>query len=208
MLKYIFQNCAYPKGRAGSLMLAIMNIGHAPLSRWGLANLNVPYNAHILDIGCGGGKNVARLLQLAPKGRVYGLDYAEASVIKSVMVNNKAIALGRAQIVLGEVSNLPFGDSSFDVVTAFETIYFWPSPARDFAEVWRVLKPGGVFFICNALQKNMDTANKDVFWTKIMSMQLYGGMQLQELLQNAQFGNIEIKTDAKQKKLCVLAYKS
>ena len=36
-----------------------------------------------------------------------------------------------------------------DRVTAFETVYFWPELAQNFREVYRVLKPGGVFFICN-----------------------------------------------------------
>ena len=35
------------------------------------------------------------------------------------------------------------------MVTAFETVYFWPELAQNFREVYRVLKPGGVFFICN-----------------------------------------------------------
>lgn len=40
-------------------------------------------------------------------------------------------------------------DASFGLVTAFETIYFWPGLADCFREVYRVTKPGGTFFICN-----------------------------------------------------------
>ena len=44
------------------------------------------------------------------------------------------------------VAELPFEAEQFDVVTAFETVYFWPELAQNFREVYRVLKPGGVFF--------------------------------------------------------------
>ena len=44
------------------------------------------------------------------------------------------------------VAELPFEAEQFDVATAFETVYFWPELAQNFREVYRVLKPGGVFF--------------------------------------------------------------
>ncbi len=43
------------------------------------------------------------------------------------------------------VAELPFEAEQFDVVTAFETVYFWPELAQNFREVYRVLKPGGIF---------------------------------------------------------------
>ena len=44
------------------------------------------------------------------------------------------------------VAELPFEAEQFEVVTAFETVYFWPELVQNFREVYRVLKPGGVFF--------------------------------------------------------------
>lgn len=46
------------------------------------------------------------------------------------------------------VAELPFEAEQFDVVTAFETVYFWPELAQNFREVYRVLKPGGIFCGC------------------------------------------------------------
>ena len=63
------------------------------------------------------------------------------------------------------VAELPFEAEQFDVVTAFETVYFWPELAQNFREVYRVLKPGGTFFICN--EANGETA-KDDKWTDNM----------------------------------------
>ena len=54
------------------------------------------------------------------------------------------------------MAELPFGAEQFEVVTAFETVYFWPELAQNFREVYRVLKPGGIFFICNEANGETD----------------------------------------------------
>lgn len=89
------------------------------------------------------------LLKLCPNGRVQGIDYSAVSVEKARKVNARAIAAGRCTVQQASVAELPFEAEQFDVVTAFETVYFWPELAQNFREVYRVLKPGGVFFICN-----------------------------------------------------------
>ena len=43
----------------------------------------------------------------------------------------------------GVCEHLPWPDRSFDKACAVHTIYFWPQPARDLAEIYRVLRPGG-----------------------------------------------------------------
>lgn len=45
--------------------------------------------------------------------------------------------------------DLPFGNDVFDLITAFETIYFWPDILEALKQVHRVLKPNGTFMICN-----------------------------------------------------------
>lgn len=45
------------------------------------------------------------------------------------------------------MSGLPFPDQSFDLVTAVETHYYWPDLAGDLAQVFRVLKPGGMAMV-------------------------------------------------------------
>jgi SAM-dependent methyltransferase len=46
-------------------------------------------------------------------------------------------------LVLGCSDDLPFSDAAFDKALAVHTIYFWPSPERDLAEILRVLVPDG-----------------------------------------------------------------
>ena len=150
LLKGLFQNCACPKGWGGKLIVAMMNHGpHAALAKWGLEHITVRPDASALDVGCGGGANVRRLLALAEHGHVTGVDVSEVSVEKSRSYNEGAIRHGRCEILIGDVSSLPFENERFDVATAFETVYFWPGLDRCFAEIYRVLRPGGVFLVAN-----------------------------------------------------------
>ncbi len=184
-----FQNTRKPVGFGGRLMVKGMNSGsHA---------ITIAENARILDAGCGGGANVMRLLAKFPKGHVTGLDYSEVSVAESEKVNQKAIADGRCEIIQGDVSALPFPAETFDLVTAFETVYFWPDPAKTFQGISRVLKTGGTFFICNESNGHDREAVK--FSKIIDGMELYDAGQLCNLL--------HIETDAKGIWLCVRAVK-
>ena len=181
-MKSIFQNTRKPEGFWGRMILRGMNRGHAPLSAWGMTYLRAAENARILDIGCGGGANIARMLRLWPQSFVEGVDYSPESV-KMSRRKNKALLGTRCAVREGDVSALPYENGAFDAATAFETVYFWPEPARAFAEVRRVLRPGGMFLI---VCEGSDPA--DATWTsRIGGMTVYSGEELRSLLQRAGF---------------------
>ena len=52
------ENTRKPVGLGGNLMVAMMNLGHSPVARWGLRFLRLAPNAKVLDCGCGGGANI------------------------------------------------------------------------------------------------------------------------------------------------------
>ncbi|MDR2303535.1 MAG: class I SAM-dependent methyltransferase [Treponema sp.] len=166
-----------------------MNIGHTANSRWGLSHLSIRPGDHILDIGCGGGINVARMLKRAIEGKVCGLDYSEVSVEKTRRLNRKAVRRGRSEIRLGSVSENPWPDNSFDTVTAFETIYFWPDFANDLREILRVLKPGGLFFICNELNKpeEGEMSRQYQHWITSLDLKVYSESEYRKYLTDAGF---------------------
>ena len=78
-----FENTRKPVGFGGKIMVAMMNLGHSPVARWGLRFLNVAPDARVLDCGCGGGANIRRLLKKCPQGVVKGIDYSSVSVEKA-----------------------------------------------------------------------------------------------------------------------------
>ena len=130
-------------------MVRVMNLGHRSLTRWGLSQLPDAQYREILDCGCGGGAAIKRLLRACPQSAVWGVDYSAVSVQAARRVNRRAIAAGRCGIEPASVTQLPFEPERFDLVTAFETVYFWRDLAGSFSEILRVLVPGGTLLVCN-----------------------------------------------------------
>ena len=116
-----FQNTCKPEGLAGRLMVSMMNAGHTPMAKWGFSHIQVPNDAACLDIGCGGGANLRRLLEKCPQGHVTGIDHSAVSVEKSRKAARAAIGKGRCTVLRGNVMALPFDEGAFDLVTAFDT---------------------------------------------------------------------------------------
>ena len=198
-----FENTRKPIGLGGKIMVTMMNLGHSPVARWGLRFLELTPDAKVLDCGCGGGANIKRLLKKCPQGVVKGIDYSSVSVEKSKRVNEAAVTKGRCTVLRASVAELPFESEQFDAVTAFETVYFWPDLPQCFREVWRVLKSGGTFLICN--ESNGDT-DKDEKWTEIISgMTIYKDIELKSCLEQAGFFDVQIHK--KKTWLCVTARK-
>ena len=145
LFAWVSRQVRNPSGLLGRRVVRAMNMSHSAMTDWGLQQVMIPKNAAILDIGCGGGWTVRKLVTLAPEGKVIGLDYSAASVAVSRDTNVQEIQAGRVQIEQGSVAALPFPDHTFDVVTAVETHYYWPDLPANVREVLRVLKTGGTF---------------------------------------------------------------
>ena len=190
----------------GKIMVNGMNGGgHAAMSNWALESVEIAADEQILDIGCGGGANIARLLQRAPQGMVTGIDFSRVSVQKSTKVNTKAIQEGRCKVLEGNVANLPFEEDAFDLVTAFETIYFWPDIEHCFNEVKKVLKTGGRFVIVNESDGN---GTMDAKWeSMIEGMHNYKPEEISLHLTNTGFCDINIFLNQEKHWLMVTAVK-
>ena len=104
----------------------------------------------IIDLGCGGGRNIGEQLKKYPDAKGTAIDYSELSVEKATEYNKEFITAGRLVIKQGNVSALELPDSKYDLATAFETIYFWPGLEKCFTEVARMLKDGGYFILDEA----------------------------------------------------------
>jgi SAM-dependent methyltransferase len=146
-LPYLLNQVRKPTRWAGRLFLWVMNMSHSSVTDWGLRHVLIEKGFTILDVGCGGGRTIQKLAAIASEGMVYGIDYAEGSVAASRGKNAQLIKAGRVEIRQASVSQLPFTDDKFDIVTAVETQYYWPDLVKDMREILRVLKPGGTLII-------------------------------------------------------------
>lgn len=197
-------NPANPEGEAGRAMLARMNTGnHEALAQWGLAHVPFAAGMEALDIGCGGGANLARLLERISQGRVHGIDVSPLSVEVSRRFNAQAIEEGHCTVELGDAGSLPFEDGSFDVVTAFETVYFWPDLPTALREVARVLKPGGAFLVCN--EANGSRAADYELAAAIEGMTMYTALDLRGFMEEAGLTVGVVDDEQDTGRVCVLA---
>ena len=120
-----------------------MNRRHSKLTDWGLGHLAIRAEDTVLDVGCGGGRTVAKLAELASSGYVQGIDYAPASIAATLKMNRTVVESGRVGLQEASASALPFDDGTFDLVTAIETHFWWQDLPGGMREAFRVLKPGG-----------------------------------------------------------------
>ncbi|AWZ06492.1 MULTISPECIES: bifunctional 2-polyprenyl-6-hydroxyphenol methylase/3-demethylubiquinol 3-O-methyltransferase UbiG [unclassified Streptomyces] len=94
--------------------------------------------ARLLDVGCGGGLFGPHV---AGKGyRLVGVDLSAKSL-------EEALRHGFDEVVRTDISELPFPDESFDVVTAGQCLEHVPDPYGVVAELCRVLRPGGTLVV-------------------------------------------------------------
>jgi len=145
VILWLFRQVRKPSGPLGRRVVRAMNQSHAKMTDWALQHVMVPKNAVTLDIGCGGGRTLQRLVALAPEGEIVGFDYSAASLAVSRETNAPDIKIGRVHLGQASVAALPFPDRTFDIVTAVETHYYWPDLPANVREILRVLKPGGTF---------------------------------------------------------------
>jgi SAM-dependent methyltransferase len=104
--------------------------------------------ARILEAGCGGGRNLRFFLRAGYD--VFGVD-ADASAIDSVRRAAATLApsLPPDRFRVELVESLSFPEDHFDVVLSIAALHFSRSDAHfdaQILEMWRVLRPGGLFF--------------------------------------------------------------
>ena len=203
--KVLIRNAGKPKGLWGKLMISTMNVEHTNLSIWGLGFLPKKDYSCGLDIGCGGGMNIIRLSRIC-SDKIYGIDVSPLCVKNATKANKDLIKKGRVEITLGNVSSLPYPSESMDVVTAFETVYFWEKIDKCFAEVYRVLKKDGVFLITNELKAEDGNPDKYEKLESILNLNIYSEDELSENLKKAGFTDIKAEIKGEDW-ICIIAIK-
>lgn len=185
-----------PSGWIGRLLLRNMNKRHSSVTDWGLSHVKIGARDIVLDVGCGGGRTLGKLARAAAEGKVYGVDHSDASLSVAGKTNAKEIAAGRVQIVSGAVSQLPFPEEMFDLITAVETHFFWPDLPGDVREVARVLKPGGTFVLISEVYRGAPSPMSRVVEKRAPSydMTLLTPNEHRELLESAGLGEVEVFT--------------
>ena len=95
----------------------------------------------LLDIGCADGTTTRQIKKILPSVRIVGIDLYKKAIDHAKGKENKI------RFIHGDVHNMPFEDSSFEIMTAVETLEHLDNPNKALAEIYRVLKPNGYLII-------------------------------------------------------------
>ena len=139
----IGQQLQHPQGQVGKLVGHAMRLVNAKPNGLAIAGLTIEPTDHILELGFGPGHAIAQMTQLAPRGKICGIDASPAMLAQAEWRNRRSIASGKVSLTLGQFSPLPMEDASLDKILAVNVVYFWKDAAAVLAECLRVLRPGG-----------------------------------------------------------------
>jgi ubiquinone/menaquinone biosynthesis C-methylase UbiE len=122
---------------------------------------------HALEVGPGPGHLGLDWLAATSGTRLSGLD-TSADMIERAAANARAAGVGkRARYVLGSVAAAPFREACFDAVFSSRSLHEWLDPRVAFAELWRVLRPGGRFYLSD-LRRDLSVSARR-FLTSVMT---------------------------------------
>ena len=97
----------------------------------------------VADLGCGAGTDTLVAAQMVgPDGSVTGIDMTPEMLTRA-QTAKRELGITNVEFVEGEVEQLPFEDGTIDVVISNGVIDLVPDKEAVFAEIFRVLKPGG-----------------------------------------------------------------
>lgn len=202
--------CQKPRGWLGRFVLWRMNVSHSGVTDWGLSHLEIEKHYTILDVGCGGGRTIGKLAALATAGKVYGVDFSQESVDASIRNNAELIRQGRVEVQHGSVSQLPFSDGAFHLVTAVETHFWWSDLPQGMREIFRVLKHGGRLAIVAEVYRGGNTVVSRAAekYSLITGMKLLTADEHRELFADAGFSDIQIHATPEKGWICAIGVRS
>lgn len=198
---------ARPTGDVGCIVAGEMNICHFELWKRGLNHITIADNSTILDIGCGGGGAITLINTFSPTSRICGIDFSEDMVDFSFKTNEDLVKQGTVEIKNGNVLEIPYPQKTFDLVTAFETDYYWNDLRSAFKEVLRILKPDGIFLIVDEAYCHEFFQERNKYWMKLTKGRVYTPVGYRHNLKDAGFDLVEIDEDIERNWITVISQK-
>ena len=181
-LQAIASQLKHPTGEKGIEMGNMMNETNINMTRHSIQNLQIEAGNKILELGHGNAGHVQFIFEQAENIKYYGLEMSELMFQEARQINRNFVSQKQAFFSLYDGKVIPFQDDFFDKIFTVNTIYFWQEPEKLLLEIYRVLKPNGVFCITFAEESFM----KQLPFTKF-EFELYSTEKVEQLVQKTLF---------------------
>jgi SAM-dependent methyltransferase len=142
----VYEQFRKPVGVLGWLAGTIMarRASNVQRSRWTVEQLDLRQTDHVLEIGFGPGLAIAHVAQLAPHGRVVGIDHSALMVRNATRRNRDAIRSGLVELKMGGFDLLPRVGETFDKVFSVNVMMFVEDRVQALRAIRSVLRPDGI----------------------------------------------------------------
>lgn len=181
-----------PEGQNGIETGDMMNEGNIEMTLSSIKALNIKDGDAILELGHGNCGHLSKILNEANHINYTGLEISETMQQQALLKNSEFVSDNIARFNIYNGENIPYENNTFDKVMTVNTIYFWTNPLHLFAEIYRVLKPDGLFILSFAQKEFMEKLPFTQY-----GFNLFNNQKLSELIQQTNFKTVEFieKTD-------------
>ena len=181
-LQAIAAQLKHPTGEKGIEMANMMHETNINMTRHSIENLNIKAGNSILELGHGNAGHVEFIFDQGENLKYYGLEMSELMFQEARQINRNFVSQKQAFFSLYDGNVIPFQDNFLDKIFTVNTIYFWQEPEKLLSEIYRVLKPNGVFCITFAEESFMKTLPFTQYKFK-----LYSSEKVEQLVQTTVF---------------------
>ncbi len=136
----------------------VMSLGlHKFIKDRCIKNINIKPHDNVIDLCCGTGDIAGLIKKYQPQANVTGIDFSE-NMLEIAKNRNDGV-----KYYQGDVTNLPYPDNTFDVVTMGFGLRNIQNAEKAVEEVYRILRPKGRFLHLDFGEKNIASKIYDFF---------------------------------------------
>lgn len=163
-----------------------MEKGHRPVGEQAIAEMRLPADARVLDIGCGSGWATRLMAEHARKGEVVGIDISDEMV---QVARSTSSMFTNVRFEVASAESLPFSANEFTHAFSMESLYYYSNVATALKEIHRVLANNGRFVTVVDLYLENEPSHQWIPTLKV-PVHLLSVPDYRSLLSDAGFVNI------------------
>lgn len=165
-----------PRGLLGRLVGEKMARQHHPETDWTVGLLDLQLHDRSVELGCGAGRGLVLAVDAVGSLLLAGMDLSPTMLRAASRRLGRGGRHERVSLLRGNLQALPYADGSLDKIWSIHTFYFWSDPEAVFADLLRVLAPGGRVVVTLATG-TVSPSGDDQYWPLHQQVEaLVGGL--------------------------------